>query len=166
MILTKKSDGFPKILFASLPLLFQVPHFSNACFLGALICAAFWVTAIFFERAFVLFPKPLFKTALLLWLAALAQMTWYYWDLKPYWIVSLALLVWNIPFGKEGRAVPFRFLFLHGLGFWMVLAYIGIFQDILGGRFSLVLFQQVPGAFFLLGFLALIWQLKPKGQNA
>ena len=151
----KKKKPLSGIFLAALPLLFQTRDPRAAFFLGGLIAFVFWATVFFFSKARAFFPRPLAWIAPLAWITAVAQCGRYLAEFAPRWILSLFLL---LPFSfVKGpprhfpKEPPDFFWIRRGLGFWGLLLYLGLLQELLGRRLGILIFQEPPGAWLLLG---------------
>ena len=137
------------IFLAVLPLLLHSLHFYQAFFLGALVSFALWFTFAFFKVTGPLFPEKVKDLPLICWLATASQLAVLMWGLTPLWSASLYLLL------ISSKQTP-QTLFWKGAGFWMLLTFLGIIQDLLGERFSILLFHLPAGSFLLLAAAAVL----------
>jgi hypothetical protein len=162
----EKEISFRKITVALLPVLLESLHFRHAFFLGAVTSFSLWGAVLFFHGTRLLFPERLLRTAFLLWLAAFAQIGWYLLDLRPFWMASLGLLGSDFILEERTKGIEIKVILWEGIGFWGMLAYLGLFQEYLGRQWSLGLFDQPVGSFLLLMLASLFWKRQPEVRKS
>jgi len=146
------------IILAAVPMFLETQNFKMCFMLGALICFAWGGTSFLFSMIQGLFPKPLREVALVLWLATWTQAAWFVWALKPFWVMSLMLLV----FSQRTETGEVKFLwaevFKRGLGFWALLLSLGMIHEMLGRQLMLDAFRIPVGAFLMMAVGAFFLQ--------
>jgi hypothetical protein len=174
----KRRDPFLKILLAVLPVLVNAAHFHEALFLASLVTLVFWGSAVVLGIARRGFPARLRNFGMVLWLTAVAQIGNFWLGLTPLWVVSVYLLLpeeWGRAEEptREGfrqrlrSALEFAGEQLrNGAGFWVVMVYLGICQEIFAARFFVWIFAAPAGSFLLLSLASALWQNQPAKETA
>jgi len=144
-----------------LPVLASTVTFQGAFEAGMLVSLVLWATLLFFSITRGLFPARLFKAALILWAAALAQIGYEVLEIFPLWAVSLLILIpgdfYTSIFNKE----RLKDGCLDGIFFWILLCFLGLSQEILRGQLHMMAFDLPVGALFVLAMAACVWQNLP-----
>ena len=159
----KKNQNLLRVFLACLPLLSETLPFKNAFFHGGWIAIAYWGTMLFFSLSRSCLPKWAWETSFVLWALAAAQGLWYVANINIYWVVSLLILIPLKEFRKNQAVFPkehVSVIFRRGLGFWILVVYLGLSQEILGRYLHFELFQQPAGSFLLLAVSALVFPWK------
>jgi len=171
-------------MMAFLPMLLTFPlPFKDAFWQGALVCLTYWTVIVFFFGARSLFPESLVLTAFVFLLVSFGQMAGYFWNLQPYWLGSLFLLAKGpvteshfsphllnkylrigavltthkkIDESQDSRQALKDSLWI-GIGFWALLACLGIFQEILNRQPTLGLSRQPAAIFLFLACSIIFW---------
>lgn len=175
----KSSASFQtRLILAVLPLAGETFAWDHTWRLGGVVCLAFLGTVLFFKITQTLFPKPLLKLALLLWIACLAQAGWLLWKLSPLGSVSLALLSFSqmvpgpifsptaSPLGGPIFECSLKDALKQGFGFWGFTVLLGM-SGVLFNRFLEApnLFLLPAGAFLILAITAAIqpwWKVRAR----
>jgi len=156
---TDPASFLTKVVLVALPLLAARLHFQEACFLGLVLCLSFWGSLLFFYFTERLFPKPALAWAVLAWILALGEISWYAWGFKPFWVASLTLLLYDeIVTGKYLEREFFKTYFWEGLYAGTLVVFLGAFQEVSTYHWFLQAFSQPTGIFLLLALAVLIWQ--------
>ncbi len=156
----KRDDFFFKIAAAALPLLPKTFRLQNGFFLGGLTATAFCLPLLFFSGTRACFPDKWREPAKVIWIAAMVQISQYLAATTPMWGLALWLL---LPRPQETDAKG-KFPRLDankiwtGIGFWVLMIYLGAASQMLGGRMRLLIFLHPTGVFLLLGLAAFCWQ--------
>ena len=138
---------FLNLLVAALPVIGETCRFRKSFFLGFFIAGAFFLTASFFRLIRPLCPAKLYRLIVIVAVAAAVYVSQGWTPVTPLWGVSLWLLM----------ETNLEAMFQTALGFWMLLAFLGISQEIFGGYLKIPVFWEPAGAFFLLAAAALFF---------
>jgi len=152
--------SFNMTLLALCPLVLSVSDFWDSLFLGGIVCGIWLVTFLVFKWTRPLFPKRLFRLAIVLWLAAWAQILLDLGSINPIWITSIVLMLVPEMRGERSFRTPWHEIFWQGGNLWLGLVFLGSLQWFLGMNFFEKEFQQPAGSFLLLGIAAFILQRK------
>ena len=151
------------ILLAALPVLFLTLDLWKAFWIGAVTTLSYWLTLLFFHLTAALFPKRLLLAALLLWLAALAQVVWDVRHLNPLWVASVFWLVHQDFLDRSVEEKLSSQIVWTGFNYWLLLIGLGGFQEILGRQLGWSLFQKPAGTFLVLALIS--WAGATAGQR-
>ncbi len=147
----KKFD-LEKIIIALVPAALSAPGFQPALFQATCAVAGYWLTACFFKWSRVLFPGKFLEAALILWLAAWMQLTHVFWNIPPFWVLSVILFLPNRAVTNAGWVSFLRKLVFQGIIFWVFALLIGAFRDAVSSIPQQTLIQS-PAGFFLFLFI-------------
>ncbi len=157
----KEKYPFLRIIAAALPLMPYTGRFQETLFLGGVTCLALWALALFFKITWMLFPAGLRRTAVILALLAAVMAGYYLGGFPPMAGVSLYLL---LPRDTEEKMLWPNFIRRwagHGLGFWILMAVIGLCQELFGHMLGIGLFSQPAGILLMMALAAIVWQSRP-----
>lgn len=165
---------FLKILLAALPILALTIRFPDAWRAGTVVCVTYWFTASFFKLTWSFFPRRMLGFSMVFLLVFEGSLIWAWTGLTPYWLASVYLLG-PLEFSERKQTVKtsqkqdrskiishrFSEIFLKGLIFMTLTAFLGGTQDFFSNRFAFSFFQSPAGALFLLGAAAVVCLDRP-----
>ncbi|MBN1689350.1 MAG: hypothetical protein JW893_09625 [Candidatus Omnitrophica bacterium] len=164
-----KKDNFFAVVIAILPVLNGVLKADESLRIAILVTGTYWGGIVFFGLCQNGFPQKLWRLGLIGWLAACAQIAYYLLGQSPVWVLSVLLLFppsWFCYVGEETAQGDFKGLVsqgvTRGIGFFILVCYLGIFQEIFRERLLFWSFQGSVGAFLLLASVAFVWQNQPR----
>ena len=166
---------FTKPVAAILPLIFDLVSPARAFWLATLLGALTLFTAYGFILLKPLFPKKLFRSSVIFFIAVLFQITHTLTHLTPFWIVSFLLLLdWDDFDPKHLAGRPLSPLVRVGI-FWTGVLLLGSFRVLAESFWSLRIFEQPGGGLFCLALysglvlglekpLTPLWKTKRKSR--
>ncbi|MBI3307068.1 MAG: hypothetical protein HYZ84_04615 [Candidatus Omnitrophica bacterium] len=156
----------PRIFLAVLPLLIFMSDLQSAFTIGFLTALHVWFTALFFKITARLYPDPLKKWALMIWIGVMTQIGFYIWHFEPLWAVSLYLLFPGEVFQKRPGKEIYQKIFWRGAGFCLIACSIGVFSEISLRWLSLSFLEHPCGPILILALLAVLAGKKPAREYA
>lgn len=144
-------------VFSCLPALPYVMNVPKGFAVAGLICAAWWGTALFFRATAFLFPARLFQFAIVLWLTAWAGIAAIFFQLSPFWAISVFLLGMKEFQNEENiNDLSIREIIVRGLKSLYGLSILVMIQGGAGTFRGLEGLQSPPISFLILGMFVLI----------
>lgn len=155
------------LILAVFPILLELSGIREAFFFGALVALGWSATFIFFGLTRAWFPEPLLRTAVVLWLAGLAQLAWYQWGCRPLWVFSVAILLFDHWDRLLLATVHWKKGLWDGVGFAGLCLAFGSIQELCRQEQHLKFFQEPAGWLLILTVAVVVWRkMKAKAAYA
>lgn len=143
------------LMFAVLPIMFDLKSIQSAVITAALVCGAWWITRLLFRITRPLFPERLFKAAVIFWMAALGQIAWYHLGISPLWVISLIFILFFEGVEKRLFGDSWAQTIKSGMLFVSLVVFIRSLELLLGIVLAVESFHHSFGLFLILGALAM-----------
>ena len=159
--------SFARGVLAALPLLLTPLHFEKSLQIAGLVLIASAITGALFKLVYSRFSERFFILTLFFLFAALAQLVWYFLGLKPFWVVSLAVLLTGSGLFENAWGDFFKKILIQGVAFALILTGLAALQFFVLQNSPCLLFQSPTGYFLLLALLAWMvqWSQTRRGES-
>ncbi|MCB9799815.1 MAG: hypothetical protein H6757_03550 [Candidatus Omnitrophica bacterium] len=155
----KSNAHCPEIPFlAVIPLLGQIKSVQTAFVDAGFICLVFWLTIVWFSSTRYLFPKSVFKLAVLLWLMSAGQILFYLKAVHPLWMACCFLLLFE-HYKSDFDSFEIKKTLIQGFSFWFSAIFIGFVQMFLADHAKIHLFYTPAGMFLILAVFVYLYGL-------